>query len=179
MYGVLELALAVVVLLTPISFGLINGLYRDIYPSLESSPQALAALRVVMAVLALAPATILMGATLPTLTRHLARDVTLSGAFSLLYAANTVGAILGTIVAGFILIELFGLSGALAIGAGCSATAGLAALLAVARAGPRRAASLRTTRRRTTRRRAGRRTRRWPTPARAAPGAHRWPSSPA
>jgi spermidine synthase len=128
MYGFLEIGLAVVVLLTSISFGFINGLYRDIYPSLESSPQALAVLRVAMAVLALAPATILMGATLPTLTRHLSRDVALSGAFSLLYAANTVGAILGTIVAGFILIELLGLSGALAVGAGCSAVAGLAAL---------------------------------------------------
>src|SRR6478735_4742346 len=73
MYGFLELALAVVVLLTPISFRLINGLYRDIYPSLEASPGALAVLRVTMAVLALSPATILMGATLPTLTRHLAR----------------------------------------------------------------------------------------------------------
>ena len=93
MYGLLELALAVVVVLTPISFRLINGLYRDIYPSLEGSPQALAVLRVAMAVLALAPATILMGATLPTLTRYLARGVTLSGAFSRLYAANTVGAI--------------------------------------------------------------------------------------
>jgi spermidine synthase len=128
MYGFLEVALAVVVLLTSISFGFINGLYRDIYPSLESSPQALAVLRVAMAVLALAPATILMGATLPTLTRYLSRDVALSGAFSLLYAANTIGAILGTIVAGFILIELLGLAGALAVGAGCSAVAGLAAL---------------------------------------------------
>ena len=128
MYGLLELALAVVVVLTPISFRLINGLYRDIYPGLETSPQALALLRVAMAVLALAPATILMGATLPTLTRYLAREATLSGAFSRLYAANTVGAIVGTIAAGFVLIELLGLSGALAVGAGCSAVAGLAAL---------------------------------------------------
>ncbi len=136
MYGFLEVALAVVVLLTSISFGFINGLYRDIYPSLESSPQALAVLRVAMAVLALAPATILMGATLPTLTRYLSRDVALSGAFSLLYAANTIGAILGTIVAGFILIELLGLSGALAVGAGCSAVAGLAALTLARRSAP-------------------------------------------
>jgi len=128
MYGLLELALAVVVVVTPITFRLINGLYRDIYPSLEDSPQALAVLRVVMAVLALAPATILMGATLPTLTRYLTRDATLTGAFSRLYAANTIGAIVGTTLAGFVLIELLGLSGALAVGAGCSATAGLAAL---------------------------------------------------
>src|SRR6478672_109926 len=128
MYGFLELALAVVVVLTPFTFRLINGLYRDIYPALEASPGALALLRVAMAVLALSPATIMMGATLPTLTRHLARDASLSGAFSRLYAANTIGAIVGTTLAGFILIELLGLSGALAVGAACSLVAGLAAL---------------------------------------------------
>jgi spermidine synthase len=110
------------------SFRLINGLYRDIYPSIEGSPQVLAVLRVGLAVLALAPATVLMGATLPTLTRQFARDVTLAGAFSRLYAANTIGAIVGTLVAGYVLIELLGLSGALAVGAGCSAVAGVAAL---------------------------------------------------
>ncbi|MFL5673575.1 MAG: fused MFS/spermidine synthase, partial [Chloroflexota bacterium] len=129
MYGFLELALALVVLLTPLTFRLINGLYRGIYPTLEASPGALALLRVLMAVLALAPATVLMGATLPTLTRFLARDVSLSGAFSRLYAANTIGAILGTSLAGFVLIELLGLSGALAVGAGCSVAAGAAALV--------------------------------------------------
>ena len=111
MYGLLELALVVVVLLTPVSFRLINDLYKGIYPGLESSPTALALVRVVLAVLALAPATVLMGATLPTLTRHLARSVELSSAFSRLYAANTIGAIGGTAVAGFVLIEVFGLSG--------------------------------------------------------------------
>jgi spermidine synthase len=118
----------VVVVVTPISFRFINELYRGVYPSLEGSPQVLALVRIGLAVLALAPATVLMGATLPTLTRHLARDASLTGAFSRLYAANTVGAILGTVVAGFLLIELLGLSGALAVGAGCSAIAGLAAL---------------------------------------------------
>ncbi len=129
MYGLLELALVVVVLLTPVSFRLINGLYKGIFPGLESSPTLLALGRVALAVLALAPATVLMGATLPTLTRHLARHVELSSAFSRLYAANTIGAIAGTAVAGFILIEVLGLSGALTIGAGCSAAAGLMALL--------------------------------------------------
>ena len=50
-------------------------------------------------------------------------------AFQQLYAANTVGAILGTAIAGFALIELFGLTGALLVGAACSATAGVVALL--------------------------------------------------
>ena len=49
-----------------------------------------------LAVLALAPATIMMGATLPSLTRYLTQDGHLSTAFGRLYAANTIGAILGT-----------------------------------------------------------------------------------
>jgi spermidine synthase len=128
MYGIVEILLAVVVLVTPVSFGLIDDLYRGLYVNLEGAPLALAMVRVALAILALAPATVLMGATLPTLTRHLTRTGGLSASFSRLYAANTIGAIAGTEVAGFILIELFGLSGALAIGAGCSAFAGLAAL---------------------------------------------------
>ena len=119
----------VVVLLTPVSFPLIADLYRGIYPALEGSPQLLALVRVALAILALAPATVLMGATLPTLTRHLARTAELSSAFSRLYAANTIGAIAGTAVAGFVLIEVLGLSGALAVGAACSGIAGVAAIL--------------------------------------------------
>jgi spermidine synthase len=128
MYGLLELALVAVVLVTPFTFRLINDLYSGIYPALESSPAVLAIVRVALAVLALAPATVMMGATLPTLTRYLVRTSELSSAFSRLYAANTIGAIAGTAVAGFVLIELLGLSGALAVGAGCSAGAGLAAI---------------------------------------------------
>ena len=88
----------------------------------------LALVRMGLAVLALAPATVLMGATLPTLTRYLTRNGQLSAAFGKLYAANTIGAIVGTLAAGIVLIELFGLTVALAIGAGCSAVAGLGAL---------------------------------------------------
>ena len=71
-----------------------------------------------------------MGATLPTLTRYLSRHADhLSEAFGELYAANTLGAIVGTIVAGFVLIELLGLTGTLLVGAACSALAGGIALL--------------------------------------------------
>ncbi len=127
MYGLLELVLVVVVLVTPLTFNLIHEAYRGIYPSLEGTP-ALAIARLVLAVLALAPATILMGATFPALVRHFARSTALSVAFGRLYSANTVGAVIGTLVAGLVLIELLGLGGALAVGAVCSATAGVIAL---------------------------------------------------
>lgn len=130
LYGLLELILAVVVLLTPFTFLLIDDVYRGAFGALVASPHLLALVRFGLALLALGPATILMGATLPTLTRYLSRDTSeLSAAFGRLYAANTAGAIVGTIAAGFVLIELLGLSGALRVGAGCSAIAGIAALL--------------------------------------------------
>jgi spermidine synthase len=71
-----------------------------------------------------------MGSTLPMLSRFLARRTNeLGGAFGELYAANTLGAILGTLLAGFFLIELLGLTGTLWVGAGCTLVAGLVALV--------------------------------------------------
>ena len=129
LYGWLELILVVVVLLTPITFRLLHEVYRGAFGSLEAKPGLLALLRFALALLALGPATVLMGATLPTLTRYLVRDAAhLSDAFGRLYAANTLGAILGTIFAGFVLIELVGLTGTLVVGAACSSISGLAAL---------------------------------------------------
>jgi spermidine synthase len=128
LYGVIELVLVVVVLLTPITFRLLHELYRGFYPSLETVPGAIALLRFFLALLALAPATVLMGATLPTLTRQLTGDRHLSAAFGRLYAANTVGAIVGTFAAGLILIELLGLTGTLFVAAACSGIAGVVAL---------------------------------------------------
>jgi spermidine synthase len=129
LYGALELVVVAVVLVTPLTFPLIGEAYRGVYGSLAEAPLALALVRFLFAIIALAPATLLMGATLPTLTRFLAGgSVGMAGAFQRLYAANTVGAIFGTAIAGFVLIEVLGLTGALLVGAVCSATAGLIAL---------------------------------------------------
>ncbi|HTG42850.1 MAG TPA: fused MFS/spermidine synthase [Methylomirabilota bacterium] len=128
LYGAIELVLVAVVLATPTTFHLLHEVYRGAYGSLEGHAELLALVRFALAVLALAPATVLMGATLPTLTRQLTGDAHLSSAFGRLYAANTIGAIFGTLAAGLILIELLGLTGTLVVGAGCSAVAGLVAL---------------------------------------------------
>jgi len=130
LYGLLELVLVVVVLLTPLLFRSLDDLYRPLFTSLSGSPTALQLVRYGLALLALAPATVLMGATLPTLARHLARRRSeLGSSFGRLYAANTIGAIAGTLVAGLVLIELLGLTATLVVGAIGSATAGLSALV--------------------------------------------------
>jgi spermidine synthase len=129
LYGVIEIVLVGVVLVTPVTFRLIHELYRGAYGSLADNLPALTLVRFALALLALAPATVLMGATLPALTRYLTRGPAhLSRAFGRLYAANTMGAIVGTLAAGLVLIELFGLSGALLCGALCSGTAGMLAI---------------------------------------------------
>jgi spermidine synthase len=130
LYGQLELVLVLVVLATPITFRLLNEVYRGAFGWLEGNPGLLTMVRFGLSLVALGPATILMGATLPILTRYLTRDpARLSVQFGRLYAANTVGAIAGTIAAGFILIELLGLKGTLIAGAACSAIAGIVALV--------------------------------------------------
>lgn len=139
LYGVLEVALVVVVLITPVTFGWIDDAYRGIYPSLEGTP-FLALARLALAVLALGPATVMMGATFPALVRHFTRSAELSQAFGRLYSANTLGAVIGTLLAGLLLIELFGLMGALRVGASFSAIAGVVALW-LARAEGREAVS--------------------------------------
>jgi spermidine synthase len=129
LYGVIELLLVGIVLATPVGFRLLHELYRSAYGSLEAAPGALTLIRFGLALIALAPATILMGSTMPILSRFLApRRDELGDAFGNLYVANTSGAILGTILAGFVLIEILGLTGTLLIGALCTATAGILAI---------------------------------------------------
>ena len=109
LYGAIELVLVVIVLITPITFRLLHEVYRAAFGTLEATPFALALVRFGLALLALAPATVLMGATLPTLTRYLTRGAAdLTAAFGKLYAANTIGAIVGTALSGFVLIEILG-----------------------------------------------------------------------
>src|ERR1700704_1887167 len=116
LYGILEIILVLVVLATPITFRLLHEVYRGAFGALEQAPVGLALLRFALALVALGPATILMGATLPTLTRHLSDHASdLSAAFGRLYAANTIGAIVGAGLAGFILIEWLRPSGAVLV----------------------------------------------------------------
>lgn len=128
-YAIAEAALAVVVLLTPHLFAALDVVYRASYdPGLERSA-LLPLLKSGVAIAALAPATVLLGATLPILTRYMAGHHTeMAFQFGALYAANTLGGIVGTAIAGYILIELVGLASTLLVGACLSALAGGVAL---------------------------------------------------
>lgn len=74
--------------------------------------------------------TVLMGGTLPAVSRFVIRDARrLAGSLGLLYGLNTLGAAAGVCLAGFVLIEKFGVSRTAYLAAGVNLLAGCGALL--------------------------------------------------
>ncbi len=109
LYGLLEIGVGVCALLAVILIPLIRILYAHLSPYLQPSGAFRTVVQGIMSALILLPATILMGATLPTLSRGL--TVSLEQRFSRisgLYGINTLGAVLGTVLCGFIMLEYFG-----------------------------------------------------------------------
>jgi spermidine synthase len=129
-YGSLELGVAAFGLVLPFVFGRLGDVYRGLYPQLVEAPAALTMIRFALASAAVAPATFLMGMTLPVLTRHLVRSLDETGArLGELYAANTLGAMAGTLLAGFVLIEFLGLRLTSYVAVALNVLAGLGALV--------------------------------------------------
>jgi spermidine synthase len=130
LYGLVELAVAAMAALLPFAFSGLAELYRGVWPSLVERPGQLAGVRFGLALAAVAPATFLMGMTLPLLTRYLVRTLDEAGArLGELYAANTIGAMAGTLLGGFVLIELVGLHLTSYLAVALNLAAGLGALL--------------------------------------------------
>ena len=92
---------------------------------------------VLFAVAVMLPATIFIGATLPLSVRVLARDESEATASTArIYAWNTVGAIVGAILAGFVLIPGLGFEGAIRVAVGVNFFLALWAAACVARPRP-------------------------------------------
>ena len=81
----------------------------------------------VCVLVALLPFCTSMGATFPVALGVLGRARDASRGFSYLYVANVMGAALGTVVTGFVLIEILGFSGTLRVAAVLNALLGAAA----------------------------------------------------
>jgi spermidine synthase len=130
-YALLEVGIGVYALLAPYLFEGLRLPYVALY-RLDLPYPLLALGRALLAALMLLPPTLLMGGTLPVLARFfvgLRRDV--GATIGVLYFVNTLGAIAGCLVAGFLLIEALGLDGASRLAAALNfALAAGAALLA-------------------------------------------------
>jgi spermidine synthase len=139
-YAVLELLIAATGLAA--SFVVIQGLstyYVSFYDTFGTHPSAVLLLRIVFIVCCLLPPTVLMGATLPLLVSFVSRlGDSLQVGLAKLYTINTLGAVVGVLVAGLFLIGEFGERTSLIVAGSLNL---LAALLAVALRSPQGAAA--------------------------------------
>jgi len=128
-YGWMEIGIAVYALLVPFLFSVIDNLYAPIWQQLQPGFFAFTLLRFALSCLLLLVPTTLMGATLPVLSAALLRAADHdSNSVTRLYACNLVGAILGTLVAGFVLLPGFGVRTTIIIAAAINVIVGVLAL---------------------------------------------------
>ena len=120
-YGILEAGVALSALAVPLLLALANLLYGGILGGqpepADASGLGQSMFYLVVAFIVLAIPTGCMGATLPMLTRYVVRSEDQIGPrVGWLYALNTVGAVGGTVTAGFLLLPVLGLSGTVWVG---------------------------------------------------------------
>jgi spermidine synthase len=139
-YGILQLVLVGLGLAATAAFGPLDRIYGVAYRALGDQPGLLAVVRTLLIAAILLPPTVLMGGTLPLISRQFATDRRrVAGTVARLYALNTLGAALGCALAGFVLIPGIGLWGAALLAAAVDLLAAVG-LLAARLPGPPAAA---------------------------------------
>lgn len=118
-YGWLELVIGVLAMATPLTFAAMEQLYLFLNAQMAPGFWGAVLLRFALSALLLLPPTIMMGGTLPVLSKVFLdeRGGNTASSISLLYFINTLGAVIGTLAAGLILLQLMGIK-ALLIAAG-------------------------------------------------------------
>lgn len=117
-YGRLELVIGLLAMATPLTFAAIEQVYILINARATLGFWEAALLRFGLSSLLLLPPTIMMGGTLPVLSKvflNASGDNT-ARSISLLYFINTSGAVIGTIAAGMFLLQLMGIQALLIAG---------------------------------------------------------------
>ena len=130
LYGKLEIAIGVFGIISPLVLGLAHWIYLGTAGALALGGGASVALRFGLAALVLLVPTTLMGGTLPILTRALMGEDRglLKPSLGRLYGLNTLGAMVGTAIAGFFLIEFVGVRASLWATAALNLAIGAAAI---------------------------------------------------
>jgi len=128
LYAWIELGVAATGALSLLGLAGVRSLYFAAYPAIHEIKPLLLALRFLGAGLVLFLPTFLMGGTLPILVRGVTgKSNELGSHVSRLYWVNTLGAVAGTIFAGFILLPALGLRLTIACAVALNLLAGLVA----------------------------------------------------
>jgi len=129
LYGWSEIIVGISALGVGAWLTLFRWIYPQLYAWVDANPVGLVLGRLLLAFVALAPPTIAMGVTLPLLVRALVdRPEHVARRSALLYALNIAGAVLGVVLAGFVLPMSLGLAGCVYLAVGLNLLIGVAAL---------------------------------------------------
>ena len=135
-YGLIEIGVAVYALLVPFLFTVVDNLYAFIWQQFQPGFFVFSLWRFVLSCVLLLVPTTLMGATLPVLSAALLRSAKRnSNSVTRLYACNLVGAILGTLVAGFLLLPSIGVRATIIVAASLNIMVGVIAIFVERRRG--------------------------------------------
>lgn len=126
-YGWIEIAIGVYALFVPLLFRWVDNLYALVWQQFQPGFFTFSLWRFVLSCLLLLVPTTLMGATLPVLSAALLRHG--ATAVTRLYACNLVGAIMGTLAAGFVLLPSLGVRTTITIAAAINIVIGLIGLV--------------------------------------------------
>ncbi len=129
LYAVLEFGIAVCALAFTHLMTIYPSLYIAVAGGSNRSMLYLTAVRCAFATAALIVPTTLMGATLPVLTRFVASSVEgVRRPLSFLYGLNTLGAVLGASLAGFVMLRLYAVSTTIYVAVATNVLVGVLAL---------------------------------------------------
>jgi spermidine synthase len=135
-YGLLEGGVGLYGLLVPALFTLTQWTYTRLYGLVNVSFAAFSVVLFLLAFVVIVIPTALMGATLPVLSRFSVTEVPSVGRrVGDLYAVNTLGAVLGCALTGFVLIATLGLHGTVRLGAALNLSIALTIVILVALTG--------------------------------------------
>jgi len=110
LYGFVELWIFISAVSVPWLLNIADIFQLKIFHALPSESFNFFALRFVLAIAVVLPATLGMGATIPIMNRIIFNRYRITGlSVSLAYGMNTIGSVVGCLLAGFILIRHFGL----------------------------------------------------------------------
>lgn len=124
-YAWIQIGIAVFCIFTPYLFAASKSIYIGAAKNLSLGPAGITIIKFLIGAAIMLPPTILMGGTLPILSKFMIQSLFKRGkTVARLYCINSLGAVLGTLLAGFYLIYHFGLRHAITVAAVINVLAG-------------------------------------------------------
>ena len=117
LFALMELAVGGLALASPAAFQVLDSIYGMAYRSIGEHFVILMLVRIGLVSVVLLPPTILMGGTLPLFCRqYVNKETAIARSVGLLYGLNTLGAALGCVTAGLVLLPRLGMFGSICVG---------------------------------------------------------------